>query len=98
MNEIALEFERLREWERLGEQLYAAQMELDRAVILAGKLCGKRSREARDVAELARELNATRNVLEDRVDAEGFYNPPTCSPIRGAHRRGEHLKCEKCAA
>jgi hypothetical protein len=91
MDNMALEFERLREWEGLGDQLYAAQMELGRAVILAGKLCGKRSREARAVERMVRELNATRNVLEDRVDAEGFFNPPTCSPIRGAHRRENHL-------
>jgi hypothetical protein len=98
MDEIKLELERFRKWEGLGDRLYAAQMELSRAGILAGKLCGKRSREARAVERLASELNATRNLLEDRVDAEGFYKPPTCSPIRGAQRRLERQRCEKCTA
>jgi hypothetical protein len=97
-DEVTLELERLREWEGLGDQLYAAQMELGRAVILAGKLCGKRSKEVRAIERMVRELDVARNVLEDRVDAEGFFNPPTCSPIRGAHRRENHLACEQGAA
>jgi hypothetical protein len=90
-DKLSQELERLREWEALGDQLYAAHMELVSAVILAGELCGKRSKEVRAIERMVRELNATRNVLEDRVDAEGFFNPPTCSPIRGAHRRENHL-------
>lgn len=98
MDEVTLEFERLREWEALGDRLYAAHVELLHAGILAGKLCGNSSREARAVERMVRELNATRNIFEDRVVAEGFWNPPTSSPIRGgAVRCADQLKCAECA-
>lgn len=96
MTGLTRELERIGSWETLGDHLYRAQLELQRGVVTTRKLCGARSKEARAVERLVRQVNAARNVLEDRVDAEGFYNPPTCSPIRGAHRRQPF--CESCVA
>jgi hypothetical protein len=96
MNELTREFERLQEWETLGDRLYRAQLELQRGAVTARKLCGAWSKEDLAVEKLVRQVNAARNVLEDWVDAEGFYNPPTCSPIRGVHRRQPF--CESCVA
>jgi hypothetical protein len=97
-DELSLEFERIQKWEAIGDQLYAAHEALIKVSVLTSNFCGKRSKEVRAIDRVIIELNATRNTLEDRVAAEGFFNPPTCSPIRGAVRREKHSTCEKCAA
>ena len=96
-DKLSQELERLREWEALGDQLYAAHEALVKASVLTANFRGSGSKEVRAIDKVVRELDVARNVLEDRVDAEGFFNPPTCSPIRGAHRRENHQACEKCA-
>jgi hypothetical protein len=97
-DKLSLEFERIQKWDAIGDQLYAAHEALVRASVLTANFCGKGSKEARAIEKVIRELDAARNTAEDRVAAEGFFNLPTCSPIRGAHRRENHLACEKCAA
>jgi hypothetical protein len=80
---------KLEQWEELGDKLYEAVEDLMEARAQAARVAGKNGRPAKSVDRLLDALNRERTRIEDVAAEQGYFDPPSMSPIRGAWRRAE---------